>query len=623
MQLEFWIYDHSSNTSRQQQVSGDPIVLGRDDDCTLVLKSPFVAKKHAKIFRRGNQLFVEPLSRAGTRLANRELEMGNPARLDFGDEIQLGQFSLSAVGQDRRSGDQRSRNSERLQARLMDFEQKVHAELLERMNLRVTGHINKSDERFIGQALSHLDDILRHLVVELEEDTLRHTIHTHLHRLVIAEVVRQCQGKLQTDYKQADERSRDPEKEQAITNLVVSMVDMMPLLFDPTVINEDLAAAEDMFEDLFEQQYSSISRDLRQYMVRRTVSKDIEDILLGLGPLQDLLEMPSVSEIMVVGKDHIYVEKNGVIQPTTRGFFSDEVLLSIIERILTPVGRRVDTSTPLVDARLADGSRVNVVIHPLSLVGPAITIRKFGWVPFTMDDLIERHSLSEQAARFLQGCVVGRKNIVITGGTGSGKTTLLNVLGAYARPTERIITIEESAELQLPQPHVVRLEGRPANVEGKGAYTIRELVRNALRMRPDRVIIGEVRGPEAMDMLQAMNTGHDGSLSTLHANSPFDAMKRLEALVMMAVDMPVRAIREQVVSAIDLIVQVTRFADGRRRVTHISEVIELDYETHEVRLEDIFKLRDPSHPRMRHTGYLPTFAEEMITKKIIDVGVFL
>lgn len=623
MQLDFWIYDHSSNQSRQVQVKGDPLVIGRDDDCTLVLKSPFVAKKHAKIFRRGNQLFVEPVSRAGTRLANRELEMGNPARLDFGDEIQIGQFSLSAVGQDRKSGAGRSREADRLQARLMQFEQQVHAELLERMNLRVTGNISKNDDRFVLQTLEHMDDILRRRVSEMDDDLLRHTIHTYLHRLVIAEVVRQCQGKLQTDYRQADTRSLDPEKEQAITNLVATMVDLMPLIFDPTMVNEDLNVAEEAYEDLFDQQYDALSRDLRFYMVRRTVSKDIEDILLGLGPLQDLLEMPSVSEIMVVGKDHIYVEKNGVIQPTTRGFFSDEVLLSIIERILTPVGRRVDTSTPLVDARLSDGSRINVVIHPLSLVGPCLTIRKFGWIPFTMDDLIERHSISEQCARFLQGCVVGRKNIVITGGTGSGKTTLLNVLAAYARPNERIITIEESAELQLPQPHVVRLEGRPANVEGKGAYTIRELVRNALRMRPDRLIVGEVRGAEALDMLQAMNTGHDGSLSTMHANNPVDAMKRLEALVMMAIDMPVRAIREQVVSAVDLIVQVTRFPNGPRRITHISEVIELDHDTSEIRLEDIYTLREPDQPRLRHTGYLPTFAQEMIAKKHLDVGVFL
>ena len=240
-----------------------------------------------------------------------------------------------------------------------------------------------------------------------------------------------------------------------------------------------------------------------------------------------------------------------------------------------------------------------------------------------MDDLIERGSLSESTAEFLQGCVVGRKNVLISGGTGSGKTTLLNVLSAYARPNERIITVEESAELRLPQPHVVRLEGRPANVEGKGAYTIRELVRNSLRMRPDRIIIGEVRGAEAMDMLQAMNTGHDGSLSTIHANTPYDCMKRLEALVLMAVDMPIRAIREQIVSAVDMVVQVARFADGRRRVTTISEVTAIEPETGQLRLEDIFTLRDPTQERLRHTGYMPTFTNELIQKKHFDVEVFL
>ena len=388
-------------------------------------------------------------------------------------------------------------------------------------------------------------------------------------------------------------------------------------------VADDLLVAEQAYPDLFKQEYRAISPELRRYIVRRTVSKDIQDIMFGLGPLQDLLTMPTVSEIMIVGKDNIYIEKQGVIQKTSRTFFSDEVLLSIIERVLTPVGRRVDTSTPLVDARLADGSRVNVVISPLSLVGPCMTIRKFGWLPFTMDDLIERDALSDACAAFLQGCIVGRQNIIISGGTGSGKTTLLNVLSAYCRPNERIVTIEESAELKLPQPHVVSLEGRPANIEGKGAYTIRELVRNALRMRPDRIIVGEVRGPEALDMLQAMNTGHDGSLSTLHANTPEDAMKRLETLVLMAVDMPVRAIREQITSAVDIVVQIQRFSSGKRRVTAISEVTAIDPDSHAIRLEDIFVLRDEDQPRLRHTGYIPTFAEAAIDKKHFDIGVFL
>jgi len=619
--MRFWLYDHSTNTRSDVEADAKSITIGRDDACHIVLKSPFVARKHARVFLKGNQLFAETLCRAGTRVANRELTLGKPVRIDFGDEIQLGQFSLAAIGADR--GGAGDDDQAQQQAKLMELEQQVHAELLDRMNLRVTGHINKSDQAFVTQMLEHLDQVLTRRVEALDESVLNHAIRQHLSRLVSAEVVRQCQGKVQTDYKEADGRLLDPERERQITERVVSMVDMMPLLFDPASVAEDLGVAEEAFDGLFKQELKSIPKELRRYLVRRSVSKDIQDILLGLGPLQDLLEMPSVSEIMVVGKDRVYIEKNGVIQPTSRTFFSDDILMSIIERVLTPVGRRVDTSTPLVDARLPDGSRVNVVISPLSLAGPCMTIRKFGWVPFTMDDLIERGSLSEPCAAFLQGCVIGRQNIIISGGTGSGKTTLLNVLGAYARPNERIITIEESAELNLPQPHVVGMEGRPANIEGKGAYTIRELVRNALRMRPDRIIVGEVRGPEALDMLQAMNTGHDGSLSTLHANTPADALKRLETLVLMAVDMPIRAIREQILTAVDVVVQVARFADGRRRITKISEVTEIDPQTQQLCLEDIYTLRDPRQPMLRHTGYIPSFAEDMIERKQIGVEVFL
>lgn len=621
--MQFWLYDHSNNVRHTLEAEGDPIHIGRDESCQIVLKSPFVAPKHARIMRRGNRMVVEAISQAGTRVANREVAKGTTQFVDFGDEIQIGQFTIAVVGRDGKNVDQRLADEELLQARLMELEQEVHAELLERMNLRVTGAIGKKDDAFLNQVLFHLEEILGTRVSALDLDLVRLACRHHLRRLVTAEVVRQCQGKVQTEYKSGDDRLLDPVKEQQITALVTSLVDTMPLLFDPSSVGEDLAVAEDSFDEMFEAEYPTLDRELTRYVVQRTVAKDIQDIMLGLGPLQDLLEMPSVSEIMVVGRDRIYIEKNGVIQPTTRSFFSDDVLLSIIERVLAPVGRRVDTSTPLVDARLSDGSRVNVVIHPLSLVGPCMTIRKFGWVPFTMDDLVERDALSANVARFLQGCIVGRSNIVISGGTGSGKTTLLNVLAAYARPNERIITIEESAELQLPQPHVVKLEGRPANVEGKGAYTIRELVRNSLRMRPDRIVVGEVRGPEAMDMLQAMNTGHDGSLSTVHANNPVDAMKRLEALVLMAVDMPMRAIREQIVTAVDMIVQVTRFASGHRRVTAISEVTSIDPETGQIRLEDIFTLKNAKQPTLRHTGYIPTFAEEMVERGDFDVDVFL
>ncbi|QNN21579.1 Flp pilus assembly complex ATPase component TadA [Planctomycetales bacterium ZRK34] len=618
--MEFWLYDQSANTRTTLEVQGSPILIGRDEDCTIVLRGPFVARHHAKISLKGNQLFVENQSRSALRVANRDVVPGKPVRLDFGDELQIAQYSLAMV----RPGKQAEGEEQRrlLQNRLVGFEQKIHNELIERLNLRVTGQIKKDDPAYVAQILNHLNQILDQRAAELDDRLINHMVRTHMERLVTAEVVRQCTGKVQTDYR-TDSDAADPAAEQAITEAVTSMVDMMPLLFDPISVQEDLASAEEAFDDLFDQHLPQIAPKLRRYIVRQVVAKDLKDIMLGFGPLQDLLEMANVTEIMVVGKDHIYAEKNGVIQPTTRSFFSDDVLMGVIERILTPVGRRVDQSSPLVDARLPDGSRVNVIIPPLSLVGPCITIRKFSWIPFTIDDLIARGSLSEQAAEFLQGCVTGRKNIVVTGGTGSGKTTLLNTLCAYCHPGERILTVEESAELQLPQPHVVSLEGRPANIEGRGAYTIRDLVRNALRMRPDRIIVGEVRGAEALDMLQAMNTGHDGSLSTLHANNPKHAMGRLETLVLMAVDMPIRAIREQIVSAVDMVVQVARSPSGPRRITHISEITEIDLETGEIRLEDIFTLRDPAQPRLRHTGYIPTFAEAMIKQGLLDVKLFL
>ncbi len=619
--MEFWLFDQTANTRQTLDVPGDSIVVGRDPGCQIVLTGPFIARKHARIYRKGNQLFVENLSRSSLRVANRDVAPGQPVRIDFGDELQVAQYSLALIRPESRTsgGDDRRQ----LQRRLIAFEQETHTELINRMNLRVTGHINKQDPAYIQQIVAHLNEILDARAAQLDPSLVNHMVHMHLHRLVMAEVVRQCTGKVQTEYRTGEHQGTDASRERAITELVQGTVDMMPLLFDQASVQDDLAVAEEAFDDLFEQQQSSMSAGLRSYIVRQLVSKDLLDIMLGLGPLQDLVEMANVSEIMVVGKDRIYVEKNGVIQSTTRQFFSDEVLMSVIERILVPIGRRVDQSNPLVDARLPDGSRVNIVIPPLSLAGPCVTIRKFAWIPFTVDDLIERGSISEQCAAFLQGCVEGRKNIMVSGGTGSGKTTLLNTLCAYVRPTERIVTIEESAELKLPQPHVVALEGRPANVEGRGAFNIRDLVRNALRMRPDRIIVGEVRGPEALDMLQAMNTGHDGSLSTIHANTPFDMVARLETLVLMAVDMPVRAIREQIVGAIDVIVQLQRFANGPRRVTHISEVLEIDQQTQQMRLEDIFVLREADQPRLRHTGYIPTFAQDMIRKNLIDVNMFL
>jgi len=321
---------------------------------------------------------------------------------------------------------------------------------------------------------------------------------------------------------------------------------------------------------------------------RSKIVSDLKDEMLGLGPIEVLLKDPTVTEVMVNGPKKIFVERMGRLQLTDIQFHDDSHVMNIIERILSPIGRHIDESVPLVDARLEDGSRVNIIIPPLSLVGPCITIRKFATKALSVDNLITFGTLDRKMADFIKACIQARINILVSGGTGSGKTTTLNVLSSFIPENERIVTIEDAAELKLQQEHVVTLESRPANIEGNGEITIRDLVKNALRMRPDRIIVGEVRGGEALDMLQAMNTGHDGSLTTAHANNPRDALSRLETMVLMAgFEMPIRAIREQVSSAIELILQQSRLKDGSRKITYITEVQHMEGDV--ITTQDLFR----------------------------------
>jgi pilus assembly protein CpaF len=361
---------------------------------------------------------------------------------------------------------------------------------------------------------------------------------------------------------------------------------------------------------------------------RRQLVREITDDILGYGPLEPFLRDDSVTEVMVNAHDRIYVERAGRLERTPAAFADNAHLLRIIDKIVSQVGRRVDESSPMVDARLPDGSRVNAIIPPLALRGPTLTIRKFARDPYTMNDLIGFGTVTGKSAQFLSACVRGKLNVLISGGTGTGKTTTLNALSAFVPNDERIVTIEDAAELQLQQEHVITLESRPPNIEGVGEVRIRELVRNALRMRPDRIIVGEVRGAETLDMLQAMNTGHEGSLTTIHANSPRDALSRLETLVLTAgVDLPLRAIREQISSAFDLLIQISRLVDGSRRITHVTEVLRMESDV--ITLQDVFAARPPDEEHnpsggrtrllspLQCTGLKPQFLEKLAANGVV------
>ncbi len=386
---------------------------------------------------------------------------------------------------------------------------------------------------------------------------------------------------------------------------------LVDVIFDNPEEND----LEHSIRDVIVKENPPLSKNERERMVHELLAE-----ARGYGPIDSLLHDDSVTEIMVNGPDHVYVERKGRLELTPIKFLNDAHIARIIEKIVSPLGRRIDEASPMVDARLPDGSRVNAIIPPLAVSGSTLTIRKFSKDPFQSGDLIRFGTLSSQIVEFLNACVTARLNILVSGGTGSGKTTTLNVLSSFIPETERVITIEDAAELQLRQEHVVTLETRPPNVEGKGAITVRELVKNSLRMRPDRIVVGEVRAGEALDMLQAMNTGHDGSLTTVHANSPRDSLRRLEVMVLMAgMDLPLRAIREQIASAIDIIVQQARLRDGSRRVTAISEVMGMEGDN--ILLQDLFVFEETGRNelgkiigRHRPTGIVPSFIDKLKDK---------
>ncbi|QQE79453.1 CpaF family protein [Alicyclobacillus sp. SO9] len=412
-----------------------------------------------------------------------------------------------------------------------------------------------------------------------------------------------------SDKKNADEKYTARDSEDIFTRWKILLHQkLVQELFDEEADDE----LETVIQRLIETEDPPLPKHERDRMIRELAAE-----ANGYGPIDALLKDESVSEVMVNGPKQVYVERHGKLVHTPVTFLNDDHVMRVIERIVSPLGRRIDESSPMVDARLPDGSRVNAIIPPLAVSGPTVTIRKFAKDPYQVADLIGFDTLTDQMAEFLEACVSARLNIVVSGGTGSGKSTTLNVVSSFIPSTERVVTIEDAAELQLHQSHVVTLETRPPNVEGKGAILIRDLVKNSLRMRPDRIVVGEVRGGEALDMLQAMNTGHDGSLTTVHANSPRDCLRRLEVMVLMAgMDLPLRAIREQVASAVDVVVQQARLRDGSRKIVQISEVMGMEGDN--IVLQDLFTFKE--HGKMedgrvqgKHipTGVVPSFLERL------------
>jgi pilus assembly protein CpaF len=389
------------------------------------------------------------------------------------------------------------------------------------------------------------------------------------------------------------------------------LVSEMDPTMDITKTNEVRNTILELFEQVLVEENIIISRGEKHRLFEQIIAE-----ILGLGPLQPLLEDETITEVMVNGAKNVYIERTGKIHRVNISFESEEHVMRIIDRIVAPLGRRIDESSPYVDARLADGSRVNAIIPPISLVGPVLTIRKFAKIPITIEQLIQFGTITPEALQFLKACVEARLNIVISGGTGSGKTTLLNILSQFIPGDERIITVENAAELQLRQEHVVTLESRPPNIEGRGEVTIRQLVINCLRMRPDRIIVGEIRDEAALDMLQAMNTGHDGSMTTAHSNGPRDTLSRLETMVMMAgMELPIRAIREQISSAIDLVVHQDRMRDGSRKIVNITEVTGMEGDV--ITMTDVFLFDLTGYEngkvvgRLRPTGLRPKFMEKI------------
>ena len=612
----------------------DFVKIGRASDNDITLASHYVEPYAATLERTNGRWTFQWLGKSDTFLDDRRLCTGDSVDLTEGAELEIFPYRFqlgSSWNRRRRTDECGTLSMQRRQSEMMSaFIGALHIRLLSQLELSndEAKEVGITDPVVLEQRIEELarsEELAESCGVAFSgnERLIDHISGRCIQQAIISGFVASDGAESLLSSEIIEDWvplfTGIPEREDELQQLVEQIVDELNLR-NIEDLTERAETVETQFWPVWKKIRPSLFREVVDYIAIREVKKQVKDIVFGYGPLEDLLRIPNITEIMVVNSSQIYIERSGVIENSGRSFVSDDVTLSIVQRIVAKVGRRIDKSQPLVDARLPDGSRVNAIIPPLAVSGPCLTIRKFPNDRLTIEDLIEYGSLTQTAARFLHACVVARKNIIISGGTGTGKTTLLNCLSEFIPDKERIVTVEDTAELRLGKEHVVRLESRQTNTEGAGAYSIQDLVRNTLRMRPDRIVVGECRGPEALDMLVAMNTGHDGSLTTIHANSPRHVQERLEILVGMACELPVDSIHRQTGSAIDVIVQLTRMRDGRRRVTKITEVHGVAKSTSGLRMCDLFHLSKDE--ALVPTGYLPTFMDRLVTHGLLDINTF-
>ncbi|QDU98019.1 ATPase, T2SS/T4P/T4SS family [Lignipirellula cremea] len=621
--MKIWFNKLNESRRNMVEAAGPEIFFGRDPTNQVVLKSPLISRRHAVVRTLGDELELENLGVNSCLVGETEVLGGERVKFATNIKIRLWPYTISFETH-KAAAISRLELEAHLRDMVADLELKIHKQLLERLDLYEMENAHGQNEASILLLENNIEDVCRELNLfgPQNEALLEEICGLGLRDHSINQLIMETGEEEIFDLAALTTNEFDvpatlvPEREQELHALLTFLRDKLELEKLPDVSSK-IHRVEERFHSIFGQVRPHIHKELRRYLILRMLKKDLKDIVFGFGPLQDLLRAPTISEIMVVRSDQIFVERDGVIEKSGRRFISDKVTESIIERIVAQVGRRIDKSQPLVDARLPDGSRVNAIIPPLALFGPCLTVRKFPIQRLQMDALIEYGSVTRAAATFLRACVVNHRSILISGGTGSGKTTMLNVLSSFIPYKERIVTIEDTAELRLHQDHVVSLETKPANVEGQGAYSIRDLVKNALRMRPDRIVVGECRGSEALDMVQAMNTGHDGSMTTIHANSSEEVIERLELLMLMGADLPISSIHRQIGSAIHVIVHIDRLPSGKRVISQISEISGIHPETSKVGITDIFNRRDGKN--LRPTGTLPTFMDELVEQKLLDL----